>query len=87
MLITDQHSVAFMFNSKAAGKIKNDKIVRWRLELSCYHYDIAYRPGTENISADAFSCVCMCGATSVDKLRELHENLCHPGVSRMAHFV
>ncbi|XP_068224969.1 uncharacterized protein [Palaemon carinicauda] len=84
-LITDQRSVKFMFDSKSNSKIKNDKIARWRVELSCFHYDIVYRPGTENIPADALSRIC--GATTSDKLRELHEILCHPGISRMMHFV
>lgn len=84
-LITDQRSVAFMFNSKASSKIKNDKIARWRAELSCYHYDIVYRPGKENVAADTLSRVC--GAAGLDKLKELHDNLCHPGVTRMVHFV
>nr|XP_045624310.1 uncharacterized protein LOC123774202 [Procambarus clarkii] len=83
-LVTDQRSVAFMFNSKSADKIKNDKIARWRVELSCYHYDTVYRPSKQNIPTDAFSRVC--GATNVDELKELHDNLCHPEVSRMAHF-
>ena len=39
-LITDQKSVAFMFDSKQKGKIKNDKIARWRMELSNYKFDI-----------------------------------------------
>jgi len=33
-LVTDQRSVAFMFDAKHRGKIKNDKIQRWRIELS-----------------------------------------------------
>ena len=32
-LLTDQKSVAFMFESTHNGKIKNEKIQRWRLEL------------------------------------------------------
>ena len=84
-LITDQRSVAFMFNSKSASKIKNDKIARWRAELSCYHYDIVYRTGKDNAAADALSRVC--GAAGVGKLRELHNSLCHPGVTRMVHFI
>ena len=31
-LITDQKSVAYMFDTKRRSKIKNDKIMRWRLE-------------------------------------------------------
>ena len=36
-LVTDQQSVAFIFNCRKYGKIKNDKILRWRTELACYH--------------------------------------------------
>ncbi|XP_068240061.1 uncharacterized protein [Palaemon carinicauda] len=85
MLITDQRSLTFMFDTRSSSKIKNDKIARWRIELSCYHYDIVYRPGTENIPADALLHVC--GAVATDKLKQLHESLCHPGVSRMVHFI
>jgi hypothetical protein len=53
-LVTDQRSVAFMFDHKASNKIKNDKIMRWRTELSCYKYDVVYRPGVLNCGADAF---------------------------------
>ena len=53
-LITDQRSVAFMYNS-SSSKIKNDKIMRWRVELSSYKYDVVYRPGTENKGADPLS--------------------------------
>ena len=55
LIKTDQRSVAYMFNTKQRGKIKNDKIMRWRIELSCYNFDIVYRPGAENIAPDTFS--------------------------------
>ena len=54
-LITDQHSVSYMLDSKHRSKIKNDKIMRWRIELSTYNFDIFYRCGAENIPADTFS--------------------------------
>ena len=41
-LITDQKPVAFMFNSKTTSKIKNEKIARWRIELSCFSFDVSY---------------------------------------------
>lgn len=85
-LITDQRSVAFMFDVKHFGKVKNEKILRWRIELSCYHYDIIYRPGSENAAADTFSRM-YCSSTSSRSLYELHVSLCHPGVTRMMHFV
>ena len=85
-LITDQKSVSFMFDSKIKSKIKNEKIARWRLELACFSYDITYRPGKENAAADALSRICS-STVSEDKLRALHKDLCHPGVTRMLHFV
>ena len=76
-LITDQKSVSFMFNPQNKGKIKN----RWRLELSCYSFDIVYRPGKENIVADTFSRV-YCSAINTDTLYKLHNALCHPGITK-----
>ena len=39
-----------------------------------------------NVGADTLSRA-FCGAVTVNRLRELHIALCHPGVTRMAHFV
>ena len=85
---TDQCSVAYMIDSKQRGKIKNKKIIRWRTELSCYSFDIVYRPGSENISADTLSRA-YCATTYLPHsgLNQLHNSLCHPGVTRMYHFV
>ena len=67
-------------------KIKNEKITRWKLELACFRYDIAYRSGKQNAAADALSRI-YSSTTTEDKLHGLHEDLCHPGVTRMIHFV
>ena len=75
-----------MFEKKHKGRIKNDKIYRWRLDLSCYSFDIRYRPGEENVIADTFSRV-YCSAVSSDTLVDLHNSLCHPGVTRLYAFV
>ena len=85
-LTTDRKSFPFMFNQSHKGKIKNDKIYRWRLELSCYSFDIFYRPGDENVAPDTFTRV-YCSAISKDSLFQLHDSLCHPGVTRMHAFV
>lgn len=84
LLITDQQSVAFMFNQFHSSKIKNEKIERWRLELSCFKYDIIYRPGKENKVADALTRVC--AHMDLNNLKTIHENLCHPGITRMNHW-
>ena len=86
-LITDQKSVSFMLNPKSKSKIKNEKITRWKLELACFSYDIPYRSGKQNAAADALSRICSSSTTTADKLYGLHEDLCHPGVTRMLHFV
>ena len=86
-LITDQKSVSFMFDTKHSGKIKNDKIMRWKMELVCYDFDISYKPGVGNIPPDTLSRHCASVAPSIDKLKQLHNSLCHPGITRMCHFV
>ena len=85
-LITDQKSVAYIFDVRHRSKIKNEKIERWRLELMPYKYDVQHRAGSLNVAADALSRE-FCAATSNTDLVELHKNLCHPGVTRMLHFI
>ena len=85
-LITDQRSVAYMYDTKNSSKIKNDKILRWRIELSPYSYDIQYRPRKYNVVADTFS-QALCTTISTDNLYSLHSALCHPGITCMYHLV
>ena len=66
--------------------LQKDKIMRWRTELSSFDFDIVYRCGEKNIPADALSRF-KCLSMSTGKLRDVHESLCHPGETRMAHFV
>jgi RNase H-like domain found in reverse transcriptase/Integrase core domain/Reverse transcriptase (RNA-dependent DNA polymerase)/Aspartyl protease len=89
ILKTDQRCVSFMLDKRQRGKIKNEKILRWRMELSCFDFDIIYRPGKENAAPDALSrSYCMSASCEDSKqLSELHSSLCHPGVTRMYHFV
>ena len=75
-----------MYDKSHRSKIKNDKIARWRIELSQFKYDIKYRPGKENSVADTFSWIAEINR-SLSTLRELHENPCHPEMTRLAHFV
>ncbi len=77
-LKTDQKSVSYMFDQRHEGKIK-----RWRVELSCYCFDIVYRPGKENIPPDTFS-RSTCAALPNNLLYQLHRSLsswCYPNVS------
>ena len=86
-LITDQRSVAFMLDSRRRSKIKNSKIQEWRLELASYSYTIQYRPGVQNVVPDTLTRTSCCSLSSKSNLTEIHDGLCHPGVSRLLHFV
>ena len=59
--------------------------MRWRMEFSCYNIYIVYRPGKENIPPETLSRG-NCDAMNSWSLAELHQALCHPGVTRMFHF-
>ncbi|XP_072373331.1 uncharacterized protein [Scyliorhinus torazame] len=85
-LLTDQRLVAFMFDNAQRGKITNDKILRWRIELSTFNYEILYRPGKLNEPSDAPSRG-TCANAQINRLQTLHEDLCHPGVTRFYHFI
>lgn len=39
---TDQRSVEYMFDKRQKSKIKKDKILRSRMELSCHNFEIRY---------------------------------------------
>ena len=87
-LLTDQRSISFMLNPRAHGKVKNEKISRWRIELSCFAFDILYRRGAENKGADLLSRSFNCAVPGDQcKLTKLHSDLCHPGIARLNHFV
>jgi len=84
-LVTDQEAESFMFDQGHRGKIKNAKILGWRLELSHMTYDICHKPGSENIAVYASSRVC--DLSFLTPLQKLHHSLCHPGYARLYHFV
>ena len=85
ILITDQKSVSFMFDNRNRSKINNSKIQSWRLELAEFSYAIQYREGKDNVVPDSFIRD-YCAAVSTS-LEEIHAQLCHPGVTRLLHFV
>ena len=88
LLITDQQAVSFIFSKeRSKATAKNEKLMRWRLELSSLDFDIKYRPGVDNEAADCFSRVHCAALSQHDPLYDIHESLCHPGETRMIHYV
>ena len=63
-----------MYHMERGGKVKNDKIMRWRVELSAYKYDTVYRPGKDNKGADTFTRM-FCAAVNANTLQDLHSSL------------
>ena len=86
-LITDQQSVAYMLDNRRRTKVKNNKIQGWRIELASFGYTIKYRPGKENTVPDTLTRAFSCSTLPESNLKELHNGLCHPGVTRLLHFV
>ena len=75
-----------MYSSTNYGKIKNEKIMRWRMSLSEFDFDIVYSAGKFNCVPDALSRA-YCASVYDNTLNEIHESLCHSGISRFYHFV
>ena len=85
-LVADQHSVAFMLDNRKRSKVKNNKIQVWRLELAFFCYTVKYRPGKDNVAPDSFTHAFLSAIPASD-LDDIHKALCHPGVTRMLHFI
>ena len=87
-IITDQRYVAFILDNRKRTKIKNNKIEEWRLELASFSYIIAYRPGVDNVGPDTLTRAFCASVTETNSnLSKMHNGLCHPGDTRMLHFV
>ena len=57
------------------------------MELASYSYDIKYRPGKRNVGPDTLSRAFCSSLTESSSFEDIHNNLCHPGVTRLLHFV
>ena len=75
-----------MLDPKRLGKIKNTKLQLWRAELGNFDYHIEHRPGKLDVVVDALSRVPSIASFYLD-LAKIHQQLGHPGVSRLSHFV
>ena len=85
-LVTDRRAVSFMLDPKGLAKIKNTKLQLSPAEWDNFDYYIEHRPGKLNVVAYALSRVASIASFYLD-LAKIHQQLGHPGVSRLSHFV
>ena len=77
-----------MLDNRKRTKIKNNKIQWWRLELASFSYTITYRSGADNVGPDTITRASCASVTETNSnLCKIHNGLCHPGVTRMLHFM
>ena len=55
--------------------------------IASYSYKIKYRPGKQNVGPDTLSRAFGSSLSASSSLEEIHAQLCHPGVTRLLHFV
>ena len=79
---TDQNALSFIFGPNSS-RVKNDKLSRWRLELSEYIFEISYTKGCENVPADALFRLASIQASC----ETLRETLAHPGGTRLYEYI
>ena len=82
-IVTNQKSVLLMYDNKRRSKVKTDKILRWRLELSQYDYEIIYK--AEKYYSVPNTPRAYCASVSKSSFYEIHIALCHSGVTRFYH--
>jgi len=75
-----------MYDCANHGKVRNEKVLRWRVELSAFDFKISYRPGKLNVPLDTLSRV-FCAVTQVTSLQKIYESLCHPVITRFLNFL
>ena len=54
VLYTDQRALSFLFSDSVKSTCKNNKLIRWRTELSEYNFRIAYKPGEGESGSGCF---------------------------------
>ena len=82
-----------MYDNKKKSKIKNTKILNWRMELGNFQYEANDRPGRYTEAADALTRIPKKRISTVgsiiqdDQLNILHKELGCPGIRRLFHQV
>ena len=62
-IVTDHKPLTWVFNVK----YPSSRLLRWRLKLEEYYYQVVYKPGVRNTNADALSRITMTRISPVAK--------------------
>jgi len=84
-VVTDQQSVSFMYDVRHPSRIKNERIMRWRMQLKEFDFEVVFRSGKLNSVPDVLSRA-FCASLHESTLYTIHASLCHPGIMRLYHF-
>jgi hypothetical protein len=63
-LKTDHKNLTFITTSASP------KVLRWKMELLTYNFEMEYFPGVDNTAADAFSRLCALNAVAIEEDKE-----------------
>lgn len=63
-IVTDHRPLSWLFGVKDPGS----RLVRWRLQLEEFDYEVIYKPGTQNTNSDALSRI---GVTTISQESEV----------------
>lgn len=64
IIVTDHRPLTWLFGVKDPGS----RLIRWRLQLEEFEYEVVYKPGTQNTNSDALSRI---GITTVTEEPEV----------------
>ena len=76
----------FYAGQQEAPKREEQQYTELGLELASFYYTVKYSPGKDNVAPDSFTRTFL-AYMSISDLNDIHKALCHPGVTRMLHFV
>ena len=75
-VVTDKQSVPFMCDVRHSSKIENKKLMRWRMQLNEFDFEIVFRPRKLNSVHDTLSRA-YCVSSPESTLYTIHASLCH----------
>ncbi|KAL1272998.1 hypothetical protein QQF64_028860 [Cirrhinus molitorella] len=70
MLRTDHQALTSLLATKGMGRA-GMCIARWSARLLCLNYEVSYKPGSENVTADCLSCLPLPACVDTDSTIEL----------------